>query len=233
MDLDLIADALPRLLRGVPMTLVLVSASLVLGFALAVALALVRLSRHRIPAAFARAYIFTLRGTPLLIQIYFLYYGVGWWFAQDASLRQSWLWPVLREPLWYGILALTLNTAAYTAEILRGGIQSVPRGQIEAGRAVGMSSTLLFRRVVFPQALRQALPAYGNEVILMVKASALASTITIMEITGIARSINSARAAPFEIFALAGALYLVINITATRLIRLAERRLSRDRLPPH
>ena len=145
------------------------------------------------------------RGTPLLVQIFLIYYGLG----QFEAIRDSFLWTFFREPFWCAILALTLNTGAYTSEIIRGGIQSVPFAQIEAARACGMGRLLLFRRIVLPLAIRQALPAYGNEIILMVKASSLASTITLMEVTGIARGIIAKTFAPVEIFIVAGAIYLV------------------------
>jgi octopine/nopaline transport system permease protein len=132
----------------------------------------------------------------------------------------------LREPYWCTILALTLNTAAYGAEIVRGGLQAVPHGQIEAARAAGMSGALLFRRIIFPIGLRQALPVYGNEVILMVKATSLASIVTLMEVTGIAYALASETYRHVEILACAGAIYLSINFLLTRGLDLLERRLS-------
>lgn len=219
MDWDLILDSLPRLLAGAGTTLELVILSLAIGFVLASGLVLARLSSNRLLSSFARAYIFVFRGTPLLVQIFLIYFGLG-------QFRGFWeaigLWGVLREAFWCAILALALNTAAYTAEILRGGIQSIPHGQIEAGRACGMSRFTLLRRIIAPIAIRQALPAYGNEVILMVKATSLASIITILEITGIAKQINSRTFAPFEVFTAAGILYLAINFGAAQLIRWLE-----------
>ena len=128
--------------------------------------------------------------------------------------------------MWCAILALALNTGAYTSEILRGAIETVPQGQVEAARACGMSRLRVFRRIVLPVAIRQMLPAYGNEVILMVKASSLASTITMMEITGVARRMIAQTFAVFEIFIVAGILYLLINFIATRLIKHAEWRMT-------
>ena len=222
MNLSIMWDAVPKLLAGVPVTLQLVSLALLFGFVLAAGVALMRLSGNRVASAFAAAYVFVFRGTPLLVQIFLIYYGLG----QFPGVRSSIFWAILREPYWCGILALTLNTAAYTSEMIRGGIQSVPPGQIEAARACGYSRFLVFRRIVAPIAMRQALPAYGNEVILMVKASSLASTITLLEITGIARRIISQTFAVFEVFIVAGAIYLVINFLITRLIRYAEWRLT-------
>lgn len=218
-------ESLPEILSGVPLALQLVALALGLGFVLAVLLALARLSPWRALAGFAYGYVYVFRGTPLLVQMYLIYYGTG----QFQAIKDSLAWVVLREPFWCAILALTLNTAAYTSEIIRGGLMSVPFGQIEAARAVGMSRLLQFRRIVFPIAIRQALPAYGNEVILMIKATSLTSTITLLEITGIARKIISATYKPLEIFIVAGAIYLIINFVVTRAVLHFEHRLSPDR----
>jgi octopine/nopaline transport system permease protein len=215
-------ESLPKLLGGLVLTLELVVLSLLLGIGVAIGVALMRVSSSRLAAGFAYGYAFVFRGTPLLVQIFLIYYGLG----QFEAVRDSFLWTFFREPFWCAILALTLNTGAYTSEIIRGGIQSVPWGQVEAARACGMSRLLLFRRIIFPIAVRQALPAYGNEVILMVKSSSLASTITLLEVTGIARGIIAQTFAPVEIFIVAGAIYLTINFVVTRAIRYAEWRLS-------
>ncbi|ACJ00085.1 ABC transporter permease [Rhodospirillum centenum] len=225
MDLNLILESLPQLLSGTVVTVELVALSLVLGLVLAVGIAVLRLSGIRAVSMLAGGYTFLFRSTPLLVQIFLIYYGLG----QFETVRESILWPFLREPYWCAILALTLNTAAYTGEIIRGGIRAVPFGQIEAARAVGMSGRLLFRRIVLPQAFRQALPAYGNEMIQMVQASSLASTITLMELTGAARAIASRTFQPVEVFVIAGALYLAMNYALTRIVRAAEARLAHER----
>ncbi|CAO3415002.1 ABC transporter permease [Azospirillum doebereinerae] len=222
MNWQLMWDSLPRMLGGMGLTLQLIGASLALGAVVAFAVALLRLSGNRPVEWIAGAYVFVFRGTPLLVQIFLIYYGLG----QFEFVRDSVLWPVLREPMWCAILALTLNTGAYTSEVLRGAILSVPQGQIEAARACGMSRALAFRRIVLPVAVRQMLPAYGNEVILMVKASSLASTITLMEVTGIARRMIAQTFAVFELFIVAGAIYLILNFVASRLIKYAEWRLT-------
>jgi len=222
MNFALMWESLPKLLGGLVLTLELVALSLILGIFLAIGIALLRLSSSHLASGFAYGYAFVFRGTPLLVQIFLIYYGLG----QFEAVRDSFLWTFFREPFWCAILALTLNTAAYTSEIIRGGIQSVPWGQVEAARACGMSRLLLYRRIVLPIALRQALPAYGNEVILMVKSSSLASTITLLEVTGIARGIIAQTFAPVEIFIVAGAIYLAINFLVSRAIRYAEWRLS-------
>ncbi|CAO3399135.1 ABC transporter permease [Azospirillum palustre] len=222
MNWQLMWDSLPRMLGGLTLTLQLIIGSLALGALVAFGVALLRLSGNRVVETLAAAYVFVFRGTPLLVQIFLVYYGLG----QFEFIRDSILWPFLREPYWCAILALTLNTGAYTSEVLRGAILSVPQGQVEAARACGMSRALAFRRIVLPVAIRQMLPAYGNEVILMVKATSLASTITLMEVTGIARRMIAQTFAVFELFIVAGVIYLVLNFIATRLIKFAEWRLT-------
>jgi octopine/nopaline transport system permease protein len=211
-------EASRKLLAGVPLTLELALLATVLGAALALGLALMRASGVAALDAAARLYVFAFRGTPLLVQIFLIYYGLG----QFRAVRLSVLWPFLREPYWCAVLALTLNTAAYASEIIRGGLAAVPHGEIEAARACGMSRRLAFRRIVLPLVLRQALPAYGNELILMVKATSLASIITLMEITGIAAKLVSDTYRVIEVFVVAGALYLAINFVLTRLVMAAE-----------
>jgi octopine/nopaline transport system permease protein len=222
LDFALMREAFPAILGGTGTAVRLVTQALFCGLFLAVATALAALSRWQILRWLAQAYVFCFRGTPLLVQIFLIYYGLG----QFPAVRESFLWPVLREPWWCALLALSLNTGAYTGEIVRGALLSVPAGQIEAARAAGMSGLLLYRRIIGPVALRQALPAYSNEVVSMVKATALASTITIMEITGIARKFISETYKPIEIFLVAGAIYLVLNFIAARLLRLLEWHLS-------
>ncbi|MEM7252988.1 MAG: ABC transporter permease [Pseudomonadota bacterium] len=223
MNVELIAESAPKLLAGVPQTLSLVGLSLALGFVLAVFIAQQRLAKWRISRSLASAYVYVFRGTPLLVQIYLIYYGSG----QFRAELQDWgLWTFFREPYFCAVAALTLNTAAYTSEIIRGGIQSVPRGQLEAARAVGMQRGAMFRRITFPIAIRQALPAYGNEIILMVKSTSLASTITILEVTGIAKKIIAATFQPIEVFIIAGTIYLGINFVVTRIVHALERHLS-------
>jgi len=158
----------------------------------------------------------------ILNQIFLIYYGI----AQFELIRESFVWSFFKEAYWCAILALTLNTCAYSSEIIRGGIQSVPFGQIESAKSTGMSGFLLYRRIILPIAFRQALPAYGNEIILMVKATSLVSTITIMDVTGIARLIIAKTFSPVEIFIVAGLIYLTINFIVTRLVNFCEIKLT-------
>ena len=222
MDFDFLRETVLLLLSGVPLSLNLAFFSILAGAVLAVLLALMRLSGNPVLDLPARAYVFVFRGTPLLVQIFLIYYGLG----QFPEIRQSLLWPFLREPYWCALLALTLNTAAYSSEIIRGGILSVPFSQIEAARACGMSRWLIFRRITVPQGLRVALPAYGNEIILMTRSTALASVITLMEVTGIASKIIAETFRAVEVFVCAGAIYLILNFAISRGIAFLERRLS-------
>lgn len=222
MDFPFLWETLKALLAGVPLTLQLAAASVAAGAVFALLLALMRMSGQPLLDWPARAFVFVFRGTPLLLQLFLIYYGL----SQFPEIRGSIVWPFLREPYWCAVLALTLNTAAYASEIIRGGLQAVPHGQVEAARACGMPRGLLLRRIVFPIAVRQALPGYGNEIILMIKATSLASTITMMEVTGIAQKLISQTFRAIEIFICAGAIYLLLNFLVTRAILALEYWLS-------
>ena len=218
LNLGLMWESVPDLLGGLVVTLELTVLSLVFGMVLALPLAALRTARSPLLRMPAYGYIIFFRGTPLLVQIFLIYYGTG----QFDWIRETPLWPLLRQAYWCAILAFSLNTAAYTAEILRGAIEAVPRGEIEAGLALGMSRWLVFRLISLPRAFRLALPAYGNEIILVIKSSSLASTITLLDITGVARTLVAHTYAPYEIFLVAGALYLLLVLAATRLLARVE-----------
>jgi octopine/nopaline transport system permease protein len=221
-----ILDTFVRLLGGVPLTLTLAASSVAIGATLALVLTIVRAS-GRPGDWLVRAYVYVMRGSPLLVQMFLIYYGLG----QFAAVRHSIFWPLLREPIWCAILSLSLNTAAYGSEILRGGLVAVPAGSIEAARVCGMSRALVYRRIILPIAIRQALPAYGSEVIIMVKSTSLASIITLMEVTGIAQEIIATTYRSFEVFTCAAAIYLVINFTLARAVLRLERWLSPGMVP--
>ena len=220
-------ESLPRLLQGTLLTLELVALALVAGGLLSVPLALLRVSANPVLRALPLAYTFFFRGTPLLVQLFLFYYGL----AQFEAVRESVFWPIVREAYWSALIVFTLNTGAYTTEILRGAIQAVPHGEVEAARAMGMSGPTLYRRIVLPRAYRIALPAYGNEIILMLKASALASTITLLDLTGMARTVIAKTYLPVEIFLVAGAIYLVLTFLLVNGFRLLERRVLRFQQP--
>lgn len=215
MNFQVMIDSIPQLLSGVVMTLKLVALSSVLGFVLAMLVTWARLSRNPIAKSAAYGYVFFLRGTPLLIQIFLIYYGL----SQFKEIRSSFLWPYLREPFFCALIAFSLNTSAYVSEVMRGAVAAIPIGQIEAAKAVGMSRLTRFTRIIVPQAVQAGLPAYSNEVILLVKASSLASTVTLLDLTGVARSIASETYMPVEVLTMAGMIYLVLNYALTQMLR--------------
>ena len=220
MDFGVIIEHFPRLLKGALTTLELVLISGVVGSLLALPIGLARHSHRRWLKALPYGYIFFFRGTPLLVQIFLVYYGV----SQFAAVRESVLWPFLREPYWCALLAFSLNTAAYTAEILRGALANIPRGEVEAARVLGMSKVLKYRRILLPRAFGMMIPSFGNEIILMLKGSALASTITLLDLTGMARTIIARTYTPIEIFIAAGAIYLLMSLVVIGLFRWLEGR---------
>ena len=222
MRFELMYESFFKIIQGIPLTLQVVIIATILGFILAILVALMRISGRGILSVPAYYFVYLIRGTPLLLQLYFVYYGLG----QFSFIRESFLWPILREPYWCGIITLTISTGAYSSEIIRGGIMSVSKGYLEASNALGMSKFMTFMKVTLPITFRQALPAYGNELILMVKASSLISIITLMEITGIARTIISKTYAPVEIFLVAGSIYLFINFLIVMSVNFAENRLG-------
>ncbi|WP_287029815.1 ABC transporter permease [Pseudomonas sp. UBA6310] len=224
MNWEVIIKWLPRLTDGAILTLELVAFSVIAGLILALPIGIARASRHWYVRAIPFSYIFFFRGTPLLVQLFLVYYGA----AQFDAVRQSALWPYLRDPYWCAVLTMTMHTAAYIAEILRGAIQSVPPGEIEAARALGMSRAQSMLHIILPRAVRIGLPAYSNEVILMLKASALASTITLLELTGVARTMNARTYLPVEGFFTAGIYYLVITFVLINAFKLLERWLRVD-----
>lgn len=222
MDITLMFTSMLSLASGIPLTLLLTFASLLAGFVLAVPLAFMRASSSRWLSLPVLAYTYVFRGTPLLVQLFIIYYGLG----QIGAIRASVFWILLRDPFWCCLLAFSLNGAAYATEIFRGGIQAVATGSIEAAQAIGMSPLQIKRRIVFPIAFRSVLPSYANEVISLVKATSLASTVTLLEITGLSRKLVSETFAPYEIFLAAGVLYLGLTFSLTAFFNALEARLS-------
>jgi len=226
-DFATIWKYLPKIIDGALTTIELMALSLLIGAIIALPVALMRLSTNKLIRWPAYGYIFFFRGTPLLVQIFLVYYGL----SQFEAVRESFLWPVLREAYWCAIIAFSLNTGAYTAEILRGAIQAVPKGQVEAAKSMGMNPFRVFRHVVFPQAIRIAVPAYGNEIILMLKGSALASTITLLDLTGMTQTIIARTYMQTEFLVVAGLFYLVITYVLTRGFKMIETRIGRHMKP--
>ncbi len=226
MNWDVVIKWLPKLLEGAYLTLELVAIAVVVGLLVAIPLGMARASRHWYVRVLPFSYIFFFRGTPLLLQLFLVYYGL----AQFDAVRQGPLWPYLRDPYWCALIAMTMHTAAYIAEIIRGAIQAVPPGEVEAARSLGMSRGQAMWHIVLPRAARIGLPAYSNEVILMLKASSLASTITLLELTGMARTIIARTYMPVEIFFAAGLFYLAMTFILVQVFRWLERKLRVDAL---
>ena len=209
MDFELMINSFPKLLNATLITLKLLSASLFFGLFIGLLFAVLRMNKNPIINKFAYGYSYVFRGTPLLVQIFIIYFGLG----QIEYLRSTALWVILKEPYWCAIIiAFALNTGAYTSEILRSAFQTIKPGYIEAGKSLGISSKIIFYKIQIPIAIRQSLPAYGNEIILMLKGTSLASTVTLMDLTGVAKYIISTTFKPIEVFIVAGGIYLFMYI---------------------
>ncbi len=220
MDPSIIIENIGIYLEGLKTTVWLVAISLLLGLLLAVPLAVLRTAKAYAIQAPIRAYVYFFRGTPLLVQMFIVYYG----FGQFEAIKASFLWPFFREAWFCALLTFTLNTGAYTTEILRGAIVATPHGEIEAAKAAGMSRLLMLRRIVLPSAFRRALPQYSNEIIFMLHGSSLASVITLVDITGAARIINSRFYSPYEAFLTAAIFYMALTFMIVFLVKRLEGR---------
>jgi len=223
MNWEEIFIALPKLADGALLTMELVLISCLVGFVIAIPVALMRSSQNVWVRNLPLIYTFFFRGTPLLVQLFLFYYGA----AQFEAVRESIFWPVLKEAYWCALIVFALNTGAYTAEIFRGAIQAVPHGEVEAGIAIGMNKATLYRRVVLPRAIRMALPSYGNEIILMLKSSALAYTITLLDLTGVTRTIIARNYLAIEMYFAAGVIYLLMTFIFIQVWMRIEKRLLR------
>ena len=220
MDLDLMNNSLPKLLNATLTTLKLLSLSLIFGLIIGLIFAVMRLSKNKFVSNFSYGFSYLFRGTPLLVQIFIIYFGLG----QIEYLRTTFLWVILKEPYWCAIIAFSLNTGAYTSEILRSAFETIKPGIIEAGRSLGLNKMFIFTKIQIPIAIKQSLPAYGNEIILMLKGTSLASTVTLMDITGVAKFIISTTFRPIEVFIVAGSIYLFITFLIHNLIKYLEKK---------
>ena len=222
MDLEIIITSLPKLLPATLVTLKLLISSLAIGLLIGLGFAILRLNQNIIISNVAYIYSYVFRGTPLLVQIFIIYFGL----AQIEYLRSTFLWSIIKEPYWCAIIAFALNTGAYTSEILRSAFQTIQTGIIEAGKSLGISNKIIFYKIQIPIAIRQSLPAYGNEMILMMKGTSLASTVTLMDLTGVAKYIISTTFKPIEVFIVAGGIYLFMTFLIHNLIKYLEKKYS-------
>ena len=220
MDFELMINSFPKLLNATVITLKLLSASLFFGLFIGLLFAVLRMNKNPIINKFSYGYSYVFRGTPLLVQIFIIYYGLG----QIEYFRSTVFWVIFKEPYWCAIIAFALNTGAYTSEILRSAFQTIKPGFIEAGKSLGISSRIIFYKIQIPIAIKQSLPAYGNEIILMLKGTSLASTVTLMDLTGVAKYIISTTFRPIEVFIVAGSIYLLMTFLVHNLIKFLERR---------
>ena len=221
MNFSVIFDNLDIYIDGLLVTLELVTLSLVYGFFIAVVLAVIlTVSKNPLITLPIRVFVYFFRGTPLLIQMFLVYYGMG----QFEAIKATIIWDYFKDAHFCALFAFALNTGAYTTEIFRGAIANTPTGEIEAAKAAGMSSALMLRRIILPSAFRRALPAYGNEMIFMLHGTALASVITIVDITGAARIINSRHYSPYEAFLTAAAFYMAITFAMVWILKKLETR---------
>ncbi len=222
MDFTIILDNLPLYVQGLWITIQLVFLALCAGLVLAVPTALLLTSKNPLVWGLPYAYVYFFRGTPLLVQLFLIYHGMG----QFETIRESFIWPIFREAYWCALIAFSLNTGAYTAEILRGAINQTPWGEIEAAKACGMRKVTRYRRIILPSAFRRALPAYGNEVIFMLHGSAVASIVTLVDILGAGRIVNARYFAPWEAYVTSGLFYLCLTFAIVYFFKLWERRWS-------
>mgnify|MGYP001292387613 CR=1 FL=1 len=222
MDLDFMFEHLPRLIKATKLTIQLTLLSLFFGIFVGIFFAILRTSKNKIFYYISYYYSYILRGTPLLVQIFIIYFGLG----QVEWIRESFLWIFLKEPYSCAILAFTLNTGAYSSEIFRSAFQTINKGIIDASKGLGLNKMSTFIKIKLPIAIRQSLPAYGNEIILMIKGSALASTITLLDLTGVARVIVARTFAPYELFLMAAVMYLVLILIIVRVLKHVEWRLN-------
>lgn len=213
---------LASLLSGTFITIALTIGSLIIGACAAIFLTLGSLSQRWYLKIPINCYLFFIRGTPLLVQFFLIYFGS----SQFEFIRNSFLWVILEKPFGCALIALAINTSAYTTVLFRGGVMSVPKGEVEACKALGMSWFTMMRRIILPRAFRIVLPAYSNEVILVLKGTSLASTITLLDLMGVTRSIIAETYQAIYYLSLAGAIYLLLNLIIISAFRYAERKLN-------
>lgn len=220
MDFSIIINEYQFYLEGLWTTTWLVSFALLFGLCIAVPMGILRSSKNKIIKFPIWAFMYFFRGSPLLVQLFIIYYGA----AQFEWLRESWMWNYFQEAWFCALLAFTLNTSAYTAEIVRGVISTMPQGELEAAKAYGMSKWQRLRRITLPNSIRRALPAYSNEIIFMIHGSAIAGIVTIVDITGAARVVNARYYAPFEAYLAAAFLYMCLTFSVIFAFKMWEKR---------
>jgi len=218
--MDLMIESFPRLLSATTLTIQLTLISLFFGIFVGAFFAILRTSKNKILYSISYYYSYVFRGTPLLVQIFIIYFGLG----QLEWIRNSFLWFFLKEPYSCAILAFTLNTGAYSSEIFRSAFETINKGIIEASKSLGLNKINIFLKIKLPIAIKQSLPAYGNEMILMLKGTSLASTVTLLDLTGVAKHIISTTFRPIEVFIVAGSIYLLMTFVIHSFIKVLEKK---------
>jgi len=218
--MDLMIESFPKLINATKLTIQLTLLSLFFGIFVGIFFAILRTSKNKIFYFISYYYSYIFRGTPLLVQIFLIYFGL----AQVEWIRESFLWIFLKEPYSCAILAFTLNTGAYSSEIFRAAFETINRGVVEAAKSLGLNKVNIFFKVKLPIAIKQSLPAYGNEMILMLKGTSLASTVTLLDLTGVAKHIISTTFKPIEVFIVAGSIYLLMTFIIHNFIKFLEKK---------
>lgn len=227
MDWNVVIDSLPQFAAGLRTTLLLLAIALASSFVLSIPLAMARVSTRRWLSTPVWLFTYVLRGTPLLVQLFVLYHGL----SQFEAIRESFAWPALRSAWFCAWLAFTLNSTAYTTEIFAGAIKATGVGEIEAARSYCLSGFNLYRRILLPSALRRALPQYSNEVVGLMHATAIASTVTLVDVTRVARDVYSNSLLVTESFGVAAVIYFCLTFAFVGLFKLLERRFLRHLRP--
>ena len=220
--MDLMIESFPRLLNATILTIELTLLSLFFGVFVGIFFAVLRTRKNKILNFISYYYSYIFRGTPLLVQIFIIYFG----FGQVEWLRESFLWIIFKEPYSCAIIAFTLNTGAYTSEILRSAFETIQKGVLEAADGLGLNKIHVFFKIKLPIVIKQSLPAYGNEMILMLKGTSLASTVTLLDLTGVAKHIISTTFRPVEVFIVAGSIYLLMTFVIHNFIKILEKKLD-------
>ena len=223
MDWQVVTGSLPDFAQGLKVCLLLLFISVGTGLLVSVPLAVARVSTRRWLWLPVWTFTYVFRGTPLLVQLFVIYYGL----AQFEWVRQSLAWPLLREAWFCAWLAFSLNTTAYTTEIFAGALRATPSGELEAARAYGLSGFKLYSRILLPSALRRALPQYSNEVVGMMHATAVASTVTLVDVTRVARDVYANHLLPVEAFGTAAVIYALLTFSMVGIFKLIERHFLR------
>ena len=218
--MDLMVESFPRLISATKLTIELTLLSLFFGIFVGIFFAILRTSKNKIFYFISYYYSYIFRGTPLLVQMFIIYFGLG----QVEWIRESFLWIILKEPYSCAIIAFTLNTGAYSSEIFRSAFETINKGIVEASEALGINKVNTFLKIKLPIAIKQSLPAYGNEMILMLKGTSLASTVTLLDLTGVAKHIISTTFRPVEVFIVAGAIYLLMTFLIQSFIKILEKK---------